>query len=289
MDLIKGFFHNFYYYTVDILPYFLMAVLITSIFQGFTKLSWLKALLKKEKTAPIYTGFLGGLLPLCSCSMLPVANLINSLSKNYAPVISFLIIAPVISPVTLLLTYGYFGLTMTLARLIGTFFFAFLFAYLIGILFKKPKGIPLLMGASQQEEGIRLFFYYVKDNLFGIGKYLLLGIFIASLIKTFFPVELVKSIAGSLVSYPLMSLVAIPVYVCSGEEVPIAKALRDIGFTSGNALVFMLSGTGVCIPTIIATLKFLPKGLVLFYLIFWFLFSMIMGVIYDFILWNFLV
>ncbi len=289
MDLIKDFFHNFYYYTIDILPYFLVAVLITSIFQGFTKLSWLKALLKEEKTAPIYTGFLGGLLPLCSCSMLPVANLINSLSKNYAPVLSFLIIAPVISPVTLLLTYGYFGLTMTLARLIGTFLFAFLFAYLMGILFKKPKGIPLLMGASQQEKGIRLFFYHIKDNLFGIGKYLFLGIFIASLIKTFFPAELVKSIAGSFVSYPLMSLVAIPVYVCSGEEVPIAKALKDIGFTSGNALVFMLSGTGVCMPTIIATLKFLPKGLVLSYLIFWFLFSVIMGVIYDFILWNLLV
>lgn len=289
MELIKGFLYNFYTYSVDILPYFLASVIITSILQGFTKLTWLRSLLKKEKTAPIYTGFLGGLLPLCSCSMLPVVNLINSMSKNYAPVLSFLIIAPVISPVTLLLTYGYFGLTMTLIRLTGTLFFAFLFAYLMAILFEKPKGIPLLMGGYQQERSIRLFFYHIKENLIGIGKYLLLGIFIASLIKTFFPMQLVRSIAGSFASYPLMSLVALPIYVCSGEEVPIAKALKDIGFTSGNALVFMLGGTGICMPTIIATLKFLPKGLVFSYLIFWFLFSIIMGIFYDYVFWKFLV
>ena len=71
--------------------------------------------------------------------MLPVANLINSMSKSYAPVLSFLIIAPVISPVTLLLTYGYFGLSMTLVRLIGTFIFAISFAYLVSFFFTKPK------------------------------------------------------------------------------------------------------------------------------------------------------
>ncbi|MFN7065770.1 MAG: permease [Aquificaceae bacterium] len=286
MDIIKGFLQSFYTYTVDILPYFLIAVFITSIFQGFTKLSWLKALLKREKTSALYTGFLGGLLPLCSCSMLPVANLINSMSKTYAPVLSFLIIAPVISPVTLLLTYGYFGLTMTFVRLFGTFLFAILFAYLISALFEKPKGLPLMMGGAKREWGMDLFFYHLKDNLLGIGKYLLLGIFIAALIKTFIPIQLVKSIAGSLISYPLIAIVSVPIYVCSGEEVPIAKALKDVGFSWGHALVFMLGGTGVCMPTILAILKFLPKGLVISYVIFWLLFSVFMGAFYDFLLYN---
>jgi len=79
MNLLTNFLKTFYDYTVDIIPYFLIALVITSLLQSFTKLSWLKAILKKEKVAPIYTGILGGLLPLCSCSMLPVANLINSM------------------------------------------------------------------------------------------------------------------------------------------------------------------------------------------------------------------
>ena len=289
MDLLKIFLRSFYDYTVDILPYFLISVFITSLLQGFTSLNWLKVILKRGKTSAIYTGILGGLLPLCSCSMLPVANLINSMSKSYTPVLSFLVIAPIISPVTLLLTYGYFGLGMTLVRLIGTFFFALIFAYLMAIIFVKPMGLPFAIGGAKQNRSLSLFFYYLRDNLLGIGKYLFLGILIASLIKTLVPVHIVKSIAGSFISYPLISFMAVPVYVCSGEEVPIAKALKDIGFTLGNSLTFMLGSTGICIPTVLATLKFLPKALVLSYIIFWLLFSIAMGIFYDYIFWKFFV
>ena len=284
MELFRSFFNAFYGYLVDILPYFLLAVLVTSILQGFTKLEWLRFFLKRERTAPIYTSLLGGLLPLCSCSMLPVANLINSMSKSYAPVLSFLVVAPVVSPVTLLLTYGYFGLPMTLFRLLGTFLFALIFAYTVSLYFKKPKVIPLLMGSSGSSG--HGFFLYLKENLLGIGKYLLLGIVIASVIKTLLPPDLIASVAGSFLSYPLLSVVSVPVYVCSGEEVPIGRALRDVGFTGGNALTFMLGGTGICLPTIVATMKFLPKGLVIAYVIFWLFFSTLMGFIYDAIIWK---
>lgn len=286
MNLLTDFLKSFYDYTVDIIPYFLIALVITSLLQSFTKLSWLKVILKKEKVAPVYTGILGGLLPLCSCSMLPVANLINSMSKSYAPVLSFLIIAPVISPVTLLLTYGYFGLSMTLVRLIGTFIFAISFAYLVSFFFTKPKTLPIMMGGDGKSKNSKLFFYILKDNLFGIGKYLFLGIFIASLIKVFVPASLIKPIAGSIFSYLLISFMSVPIYVCSGEEVPIAKALTEVGFTWGNALTFMLGGTGICMPTILAVMRFLPKALVFAYVVFWLIFSMVMGILYDIIFWS---
>lgn len=218
--------------------------------------------------------------------MLPVANLINSMSKSYAPVLSFLIIAPVISPVTLLLTYGYFGLSMTLVRLIGTFIFAISFAYLVSFFFTKPKTLPIMMGGDGKSKNSKLFFYILKDNLFGIGKYLFLGIFIASLIKVLVPASLIKPIAGSLFSYPLISFMSVPIYVCSGEEVPIAKALKEVGFTWGNALTFMLGGTGIYMPTILAVMKFLPKALVFAYVVFWLIFSMVMGILYDIIFWS---
>ncbi len=285
MDILKKIFFSLYDYVLDILPFFVIAVLITSLLQGFTSLSWLRVFLKKGKTAPIYTGFLGGLLPLCSCSMLPVANLINSMSRSYAPVLSFLIVAPVVSPITLILTYGYFGLPMTVLRLFGTLFFALLFAYAMELFFKKPSSLPLSMGGTSPS-GWKSFGTHFRENFFGIGKYLLLGIVIASLIKTLIPPELIRPIAGSFASYPLVSFSSIPIYVCSGEEVPIAKALKDIGFSSGASLTFMLGGTGICMPTIIATLRFLPRTLVIAYVVFWLLFSMVMGFFYDLFLWE---
>lgn len=284
MELLRNFFHSLQDYTLDILPFFFLAVLVTSLLQAFTSLSWLKTFLKKGKTAPLYTGFLGGLLPLCSCSMLPVANLINSMSRGYAPVLTFLVVAPVVSPVTLFLTYGYFGLPMTMLRLSGTLFFALLFAYTADLFFKKPGGLPLTL-SSAGGGGWKSFVAYLRDNLYGIGRYLLLGIVIASLIKTLVPPQLIQPIAGSSLSYPLLSFVSIPVYVCSGEEVPIARALGDIGFTWGGALTFMLGGTGICIPTILAMLRFLPRGLVLAYVLFWLFFSITMGILYDMLFW----
>ncbi|MCX8075989.1 MAG: permease [Aquificaceae bacterium] len=286
MSVFLKFFQSFYDYTVDILPYFLLAVVITSILQGFTNLTWLRRALRDEKTAPVYTGIIAGILPLCSCSMLPVANLINGLSRTYAPVISFLVVAPVVSPLTLLLTYGYFGLPMTLLRLFGTLFFALLFAYLVVLFFKKPRFIPLTIGGGLENKGWKRFLDYFKENFLGIGKYLLLGIFIASLIKTIVPTSLIAPVTNSVLSYPLLSLFSIPIYVCSGEEVPIAKALEEIGFSKGSTFTFMLGGTGVCIPTVLATLKFLPRGLVATYLLFWVIFSMAMGAFYDFVFWK---
>lgn len=289
VTLLRDYVYSLYHYSAEIIPYFLVAVVITSLLQGYTDMGWLRGIVKREKTAPLYTGLMAGVLPLCSCSMLPMANLINSLSRSYAPVLSFLIIAPVISPVTLILTYGYFGLSMTLLRLVGTFVFALAFAYLAGHLFRKHMSLPLYSGQAKGSSVSGSFMVYLRENTLGIGKYLVIGIFIAAAIKTFVPQNLIAPLAGSIFSYPIISFLSVPVYVCSGEEVPIAKALKEIGFTGGNSLTFMLGGSGLCIPTILATLKFLPPKLVFSYFTFWVFFSILMGMLYDFVFWNFLV
>jgi uncharacterized membrane protein YraQ (UPF0718 family) len=45
----------------------------------------------------------------------------------------------------------------------------------------------------------------------------------------------------------------------------------------------MLSASGICIPTIMATLKFFPKKIVAYYVLLWFFGSILAGVSYDFI------
>lgn len=283
MEYVRVFLNTFYGYAVEIVPYFVLAALITSVIQTYVSLSWFRKALKNEKTAPIFTGLLGGLLPVCSCSMIPVANLINNFSRTYAPVLAFLVVAPVVSPITVTLTFAFFGLEMTLFRVLGVFLYAILLAYSVGMLYKKERTIPLLGGFSSTESKGSVFLKSFKFTLTSTGKYLLLGIFIAALIKTFMPVELVSYVAGTPLSYPLIALVSVPVYVCSGEDVPIAKALLQVGFTHGNALTFMLGGSGICVPTILATMSFLPKGIVLLYTVSWFFMSLLAGLLFDLI------
>ena len=57
----------------------------------------------------------------------------------------------------------------------------------------------------------------------GIGKYLFLGIFIASLIKVFVPASLIKPIAGSIFSYPLISFSNLPLLSPSLSLIPVSS------------------------------------------------------------------
>jgi uncharacterized membrane protein YraQ (UPF0718 family) len=210
--------------------------------------------------------------------MLPFANFINSYSKGYGPVLAFLITAPTLSPVILLLTYGLFGLDVSIYRLAGSLAYALLVAFAVGYFFKKP---PTLQMKMKEDSSKRSAFLEGLREQLPVVKYLLIGIAIASLIKTFTPAWLTVSLSKTPLAYPLISLVAVPIYVCSGEDVVLGRAMVDVGFTTGQAITFMLGSSGVCLPTIFALFSFLPKRVVFAYSAGWFIFSIITGLIYD--------
>ncbi|MEN3034463.1 MAG: permease [Aquificaceae bacterium] len=271
------FFVNFYIYVKEMTIPFLIGITVSSFLQVFNAGVFIRKPLKSPYFGPIYAGFIAGALPLCSCSMIPFAYLINSLSRSYAPTMAFLIVAPIVSPLTIFLTYGYFDLKMTAFRLFGTFIFALSFSYFVGLVFKKPPVLPAFYRGQNGKKFYKIFL----DNLIGIGKYLVIGVLIAAILKTLIKPEQVLFLSKSSFSYLAMSLISTPVYVCSGEEVPIAKAISEIGFSQGSALSFMLGAAGVCIPTFVGVLKFLPKRLVFTYAVFWVFFSAFMGFLYD--------
>jgi|GEM_PF-3001064 hypothetical protein len=272
------FFKNFYSYLVEIVPFFVLAVFVSAFLKAMVKPSLFLKFLSKRHSAPIFTALLGAVAPMCSCSMLPFANFINSYSKGYGPVLAFLITAPTLSPVILLLTYGLFGLDVSIYRLVGSLAYALLVAFAVGYFFKKPPTLQMKMRENFSKRSALL--EGLREQL-PVVKYLLIGIAIASLIKTFTPTWLAVSLSKTPLAYPLISLAAVPIYVCSGEDVVLGRAMVDVGFTNGQAITFMLGSSGVCLPTIFALFSFLPKRVVFAYSAGWFIFSIITGLIYD--------
>jgi uncharacterized membrane protein YraQ (UPF0718 family) len=272
------FFKNFYSYLVEIVPFFVVAMFVSAFLKAMVKPSFFLKFLSKRRSAPIFTALLGAVSPMCSCSMLPFANFINSYSKGYGPVLAFLITAPTLSPVILLLTYGLFGLDVSIYRLVGSLAYALLVAYTVGYFFKKP---PTLQMKRKEDSSKRSAFIEGLREQLPVVKYLLIGIAIASLIKTFTPTWLTASLSKTPLAYPLISLVAVPIYVCSGEDVILGRAMVDVGFTTGQAITFMLGSTGVCLPTIFALFSFLPKKVVFAYSAGWLIFSILTGLAYD--------
>jgi uncharacterized membrane protein YraQ (UPF0718 family) len=272
------FFKNFYSYLVEIVPFFVLAMFVSAFLKAMVKPSLFLRFLSKRHSAPIFTALLGAVSPMCSCSMLPFANFINSYSKGYGPVLAFLITAPTLSPVILLLTYGLFGLDVSIYRLVGSLAYALLVALVVEYFFKKPPTLQMKIRDSSSKRSA--FLEGLREQL-PVVKYLLIGIAVASLIKTYTPAWLTASISKTLLAYPLISLVAVPIYVCSGEDVVLGRAMVDVGFTTGQAITFMLGSSGVCLPTIFALFSFLPKRVVFAYSGGWFIFSILTGLIYD--------
>jgi uncharacterized membrane protein YraQ (UPF0718 family) len=272
------FFKNFYSYLVEIVPLFVLAMFISAFLKAMVKPSLFLKFLSNRHSAPIFTALLGAVAPMCSCSMLPFANFINGYSKGYGPVLAFLITAPTLSPVILLLTYGLFGLYISIYRFVGSLAYALLVAFVVEYFFKKPPTLQMKMRENSSKRSTLL--EGLMEQL-PVVKYLLIGIAIASLIKTFVPTSLTASLSKTPLAYPLISLVAVPIYVCSGEDVVLGRAMVDVGFTTGQAITFMLGSSGVCLPTIFALFSLLPKKVVFAYSAGWFIFSILTGLIYD--------
>ncbi|MEZ0344575.1 MAG: permease [Caldimicrobium sp.] len=272
-------------YTLEILPFFILALLITSFLKVYVDLKIFQRILKDPRKAPLLTGILASALPVCSCSVIPLSYFIYQLSGRYAPVLSFLMIAPVISPVTIILTYGMLGFHFALFRLLFNLLFSLFIAYLSLYLFTHKKNpLEIEEGFQGGEKSFKNFWKEFYREGISIGKYVLFGIIIASLLVTFLSPENLKFLTGSPLSYPLIALISIPIYVCSGEEVPIAKALLELSFTPGQAMVFILAGSGICLPTVFAVLRFLPLKVMVYYLISWLIFSTLSGPFFDLLL-----
>jgi uncharacterized membrane protein YraQ (UPF0718 family) len=186
--------------------------------------------------------------------------------------------APTLSPVILLLTYGLFGLDVSIYRLVVSLAYALLVAFAVEYFFKKPPTLQMKIRDNSSKRSA--FLEGLREQL-PVVKYLLIGITIASLIKTFTPTWLTASLSKTPLVYPLISLVAVPIYVCSGEDVVLGKSMVDVGFTTGQAITFMLGSSGVCLPTIFALFSFLPRKVVFAYSAGWFMFSILTGLIYD--------
>ena len=283
IDLIQTFITKFISFFIEVLPFFFIASIIGALIQTYLNINIVRKFINKRFISPIITALFGAIAPVCSCSMIPLAQTINSFSRYYSPTLAFLITAPALSPVIFFLMLGMFDISLVLFRFFWGILIAIIGSYFVDYFFKKPRMLGLL---NTSQSGVNLtkwekFKKHFKEIFIDTGKYVLLGLLIASLITTLISPEFIKKFSDNDFTYMLIAIISIPLYLSAGEEVPIGKSLIEVGFTGGQALTFMFAGAGICIPTIMATLKFFPKNLVFYYVGLWLFGSILGGILYD--------
>jgi hypothetical protein len=231
---------------------------------------------KKTFTGNVMAAMLGIVTPFCSCSAIPLFLGFVESGVPLGITFSFLIAAPMINEVAVILLYGMFGWQTALLYILTGLIIAISAGWIIGRL-KLEKWVEEWVYAahfgSQDPENEKTAFsarinkgyYAVKEIVKKVWLYVALGIAIGAGAHGYVPAEFMASIMGKEAWYavPLSVLIGIPLYSNAAGIVPIVSVLIEKGAALGTSLSFMMSVIALSLPEMIILRKVLKLPFIL--------------------------
>jgi uncharacterized membrane protein YraQ (UPF0718 family) len=232
---------------------------------------------------------LGVPIPLCSCGVLPAAVSLKRQGASNGATTAFLISTPESGVDSIALTYALIDPVMTVARPAAAFTTAVVAGIAENMLGPDQEGKAIKPDLScpvdnccdgvdclpEVHKSHHTFFEKLKAGLGyalfelweDIAPWFLLGLFLAGVITTLIPSELmVKHLGGGLSAMLIMLAVGIPLYICATASTPIAAAFILKGVSPGAALVFLLAGPATNITSLTVLFGLLGKRATAIYL-----------------------
>lgn len=242
-------------------PFLLIGVLISSAIQVFIPQRFIERWFPKSIGLGMVAAIIGGFcLPVCDCASIPI---FRSLVKKGVPLpvaITFMTASPVINPVVILSTY--YAFSGNIPMVAGRVGLGIIAAVLIGLIFavRPPKG-PVLSGGALDRlmcscgcydgtesvttfrEKADLFLRHSQAETFSVGKYLVIGTFISSIIQVTGTglFTNAQNGAGLVISTLIMMVMAFVLSLCSSSDAIIARSLAG-QFPAGAIMGFLVFG-----------------------------------------------
>ena len=223
----------------------------------------------------VMASLLGIVTPFCSCSAIPLFLGFVEAGIPLGVTFSFLIAAPMINEVALVLLIGLFGWKVALIYVITGLTIAVMAGFILEKLNLKRYVADWVykthtkQGLEEEEamtinQRISAGGAVVKEIVSKIWIYILLGIAVGAGAHGFVPDEYLAGALGNQnwYSVPLAILVGIPLYSNAAGIIPIVSVLIEKGVTLGTALAFMMSVIGLSLPEIIILKKVLKWQLI---------------------------
>jgi uncharacterized protein len=231
---------------------------------------------KKTFTGNVMAAGLGIVTPFCSCSAIPLFLGFVEAGVPLGITFSFLIAAPMINEVAVVLLYGMFGWKVALIYIGTGLIIAITAGWVIGKLKLEKWVEPWVyetkigkneLGNERVKFSDRIKFGYdaVKEIVGKVWLYVALGIAIGAGAHGYIPADFMASFMGKDVWYavPLSVLIGIPLYSNAAGIVPVVSVLIEKGASLGTSLAFMMSVIGLSLPEMIILRKVLKLPLIL--------------------------
>lgn len=224
----------------------------------------------------VMAAMLGIVTPFCSCSAIPLFLGFVESGVPLGVTFSFLIAAPMINEVAVILLFGLFGWKVALIYVLTGLFIAITAGWIIGKL-KLEKWVQdwvysTHLGNSNEEgakqtlsDRLQYGYVAVKEIVGKVWIYVTLGIAVGAGAHGFVPEDYMFSLMGSSSWYsvPLSVLIGIPLYSNAAGIIPIVSVLIEKGAALGTSLAFMMAVIGLSLPEMIILKKVLKLPLIM--------------------------
>ena len=255
-------------------------IFIISIIRTFFSPERTRALLggKREGIGNVLAATLGIVTPFCSCSAVPLFIGFVESGIPLGVTFSFLIAAPTINEVAIVMLFGLFGWKIAGLYILSGLVIAIIAGFIIGRLKLERYVEDFVWKVHSQGsvEGEKLTWPIrierawdlVKDIVGKVWLYVVVAIAVGAAIHGYVPASALAGIMGKQAwwSVPAAVLIGIPLYSNAAGMIPIVSALIEKGASLGTALAFMMAVVGLSLPEAIILRRVLkPQLLVAFF------------------------
>ncbi len=246
---------------LEVLPFFALGVLLAGAMKSYEdRLSFLTRLGHSRRSI-LLGAVVGGVLPVCSCGVVPVAMGLLAGGVAPGPVFAFLAAAPMVNPASFVMTAGVMGYPLACGRLIG----AIALGIAIGSLARcvPPSAIVSSGGVAPAAccrienapppASSRLIRSFYLGGQLGVSllRYVIPGTLLGGCLAVWLDPGMVARYVSGPLAVPLAALAGVPLYLCSCAEVPVAVSFARSGLEPAAVLTFLLAGPGVSLFTLV--------------------------------------
>jgi len=231
---------------------------------------------KSTFTGNVLASLLGIVTPFCSCSAIPLFLGFVESGVPLGVTFSFLIAAPMINEVAVILLFGLFGWKVAAIYVVTGLIIAILAGWVIGklklehwvqdwVYATKIGTIGEVDEKLKFSDRIRFGYDAVKEIVSKVWIYVAVGIAVGAGAHGFVPEDFMAALMGKTAWYsvPLSVLIGVPLYSNAAGIIPIVSVLIEKGASLGTSLAFMMAVIGLSLPEMIILKKVLKLPLIL--------------------------
>jgi uncharacterized membrane protein YraQ (UPF0718 family) len=252
-----------------------------------------RAFVGREARMILLAALVGGLMPFCSCEVIPFIAALLAAGTPVSAVMAFWLSSPLMDPPQFMITTGALGLEFAVAKMV--------FAVMIGLAggfamqaltqagaFAEPLRARKTCGSccsadaltgqpfwrfweqTERPERRETFRATAFEQTIFLTKWLSLAYLLEGLLIEYIPAETIGALVGGPGVWPVVlgALVGAPAYLNGYAAPPLVAGLMQSGMSAGAAMSFMIAGAVSCIPAMAAVWALVKREVFAMYVAF---------------------